>query len=304
MSAPDDAGENGRPLRRLLVYQMAKVASMSWVALGRQHFNVDETIHIHHLSDESLAFLTALVDEIGPAQTIARHMIVRELRRTGTRARGLLASPDTRSQPWLVVTGVRDPVARSVSLLFYFADFIGSTARKLSWRDGATVESLQHEFFEMWEGALGDCDPDDTFARLVRYFIKEYGSWFDREVGAVLGIDVLRAPFPPGPAARVLTQGQTRVLIYRVEDMRAGSPGHALLRDSVKSLCGAEVPDFPVNNATQGRRTQSIYGAFLEQLRMPAELLDRIYDNETARRFYLPEEINAFRKRWEGGVRS
>jgi hypothetical protein len=286
-----------RGVRRLLVHQMAKVASMSWAVLGRQHFNVDEVFHIHHLSDERLDAFRLLVAESGPTQTIARDMILRERVRSAMKIRALLAAR-REDEHWLVVTGVRDPVARSASLLFYCADFLGCTTRTLAARDGATLAALRYEFEAMWDRALASAPPPDTFGRLLHLYVTDFESWFDHEFKGVLGMDVLRADLAAGPVPRVLAQGDKRVLLYRVEDMRAESPGFSTLRESVTSFCGAAVPGFPVTNEGKGRRSEPLYRAFLEQLRMPPDLLDRIYAGPTVGRFYLPAEIAAMKARW------
>ncbi len=290
--------DDARTPQRLLVYQMAKVASMSWVALGREHFSTDEIFHTHHLANESVGLLAALNEETGPNQTIARRMILRTMARSGSNIRALLNASRERSEPWLVVTGIREPVARSVSMLFYFGDFFGCTTRRLSWRNGATIEMLQHGFREMWDCALANQPPTDTFGRLIYFFLTDFEAWFEREFRAVLGIDVMGATFRPGPEPRVLAEGQTKVLVYRVEDLPVESPGHVILRDSVKSFLNVTVASFPVVNATRGRRTDPLYRTFLEQLQMPPELLDRIYSGPTVRKFYLPAEIEAFKSRW------
>lgn len=287
-----------RPTPRMLVYQMAKVASMSWVALGRAHFERSAVFHVHHLAKESVALLAALNAETGPNQTIARRMILRQMVRSGSDIRALLDESRDRSEPWLLATGIREPVARSVSLLFYFADFFGCTTRSLSWRDGATIETLQYGFRDMWERALADDPPPDTFGRLMYLFLTDFDAWFEREFRVVVGIDIMAAPFPPGPASRVLSQGQLKGLIYRVEDLPLDRPGNPILRDTVKSFLDPSFASFPVVNATQGRRTNPLYRRFLEQLRMPAKLLDRIYSGRTVRKFYLPAEIEAFKSTW------
>lgn len=287
-----------RAAPRLLVYQMAKVASMSWVALGREHFDRDAVFHVHHLAKANVALLAALNAERGPNQTIARRMILRRMVRSGFDLRALLDESRERTEPWLLVTGIREPVARSVSLLFYFADFFGCTTRRLSWRDGATLHTLQHGFRDMWERALADDPPPDTFGRLVHLFLTDFDAWFERELRAVLGIDVMAAPFPPGPTARVLSERQMTALVYRLEDLHRDSPGNPILRESVKSLLDTSFASFPLVNATQRRRTDPLYRRFLERLQMPVKLLDRIYSGPTVQKFYLAAEIEAFKSRW------
>jgi len=92
------------------------------------------------------------------------------------------------------------------------------------------------------------------------------------------------------------------VLIYRVEDVRPGSPGHALLSADVEAISGVPVSDFPIQNAGQFRNSHELYRAFLQRLRLPTRLLDRIYDEPVVRRFYSDQELEQFRRRWLTGA--
>ena len=292
------AERSGEPRRRLLVYQMAKVASLSWVALGRNELALDDIFHIHFLSDESVAFMRELIAAPDAVQTIARRMMVRNGLRHALEGREQLPSICSGNDPWLIVTGLRDPVARSISLLFFMGDFFGCTDRPLSWRDGASQSSLERAFREMWDRVLGDAPPADTFGRLLHFYVGIYEQWFEREFTAVVGIDATVAEFPPGPAPRVIRSGSNRVLVYRVEDMPDGAAGNPILLNSIKSFCDSNIAALPVANATGERRTKPLYRQFVENLRLPTSLIDRIYSGKTVQRFYTANEIERFKLRW------
>jgi len=285
----------------LLVYQMGKVASMSWVALGRRESGGVEPLHIHYLAVENLAFLRAQYEAAGPSQTILRRLLLRTMLQTGDRVRSLVDEARAQSRPIRIVTGMRDPLARAVSLLFFAADFAGHSRGGLSWRDGAGVDDVVRASIEIWEQALSPEAPEDTFGHVLRFFIRAYNFWFDRELRAVFGIDLMRASFPPGPTSRVLRCGATQVLVYRVEDMMPHSPGHAILRNDACLLGGVGVSGFPLHNATAFRNSRTLHRAFLSRLRMPPRLVDRVYDDPVVQYFYSPEEIARFRHRWVNG---
>ena len=285
----------------LLVYQMGKVASWSWMALGRQHFGVGEAAHVHYLAPASLSFLRRQYEASGPGQTLLRRMPLRAMLHSSERARALITGSHGAERPVVLVTGIREPVARSISLLFFLADFAGYSRGGLSWRDGASLQDVERAFIAIWERILGEDWPEDTFGSLAQFVIGIYRSWFDRELAAVLGIDVARAEFPPGPARRLFAQGAARVLVYRVEDMLPGSPGYVLLRADLEALSGQACPAFPTQNVAASRRAGEFYRAFQARLRMPARLLDRIYGQPAVERFYSPAEIARFRRRWSDG---
>lgn len=296
-------GEGGAATagRLLLVYQMAKVASMSWMALGQSHFAATDAAHIHYLAEDNRAYLHAQREATGPEQTIRRPFLMRQRWEINARTRALLPRAILQKRPILIVTGVRDPVARSVSWLFFMSDLWGHRQDRLSLRDGGQVEDLQKLFLEVWEQVFQAEEPADTFSRLLRFYFKAYSFWFQRELARMLGIDALGASFPAGPARRIITQGRTQTLIYRVEDMAPGSPGHTLLRADIEAIAGAHVPSFPVYNTGLSRRSGDLYRAFVQSLRVPAHMLDRIYGDPVVRYFYSDQEVDGFRGRWLRG---
>ena len=128
------------PGRLLLVYQMQKVASMSWIAFSRRHLVTAEPVHVHYVAEDSVAFLRAQFEAAGPEQTIRHRLLLRNLVQNGVRVQALLNTVSSRNHRMVLVTGMREPVARSISLLFFLADFYGHTkAGSL----GATVHILK-----------------------------------------------------------------------------------------------------------------------------------------------------------------
>lgn len=293
----DDKGSD----RLVLVYQMQKVASMTWMTLARHHFAAADAMHVHYLAEDHLAYLRAQFEATGPQQTVKQRIVLRHLLQTGGKVRGAIEEAGSHERPLLVVTGMRDPIARSVSLLFFLADFYGHTEARLSWRDAAQFADVQRMFISTWERAFDREEPADTFARILSFYFKAYGFWFERELGAVLGINVLGGLFPPGPARRLIVRDRTQALVYRMEDIAPDSRGNALLRADVAAIAGAPVTDFPVVNAGAFRNSRDLYRAFLQQLRVPARLLDRVYDAPVVRCFYTAEEVDGFRRRWLNG---
>lgn len=296
-----DQNTGGTALRVLLVYQMQKVASVSWMAMGRYHFASAEFVHVHYMATDHLKYLRAQLLVSGSSQTIQRPLLFRNLIRTGERSRTIVNEALLDGRPMIVITGMRDPVARSASLLFFFSDFYSRSEARFSWRDAANVDDMRRIFLELWEQVFDSGEPSDTFARVLRFYFGAYRIWFDQELRKVIGIDVRTPAFPAGPARRLLEQGQTQVLVYRTEDMVPGSAGHALLRADMEAVLGKPVSGFPVQNAGMFRKSRDLYREFLYEVRVPKRLLDCIYGDATVRYFYTEEELGAFRRRWLNG---
>ncbi|MEO8926168.1 MAG: putative capsular polysaccharide synthesis family protein [Caulobacteraceae bacterium] len=286
----------------IVVHQMAKVGSMAWVEAARATGTA--AVHSHFLTAPNLAAIEAILAAPPETNTIAHPLVAREVVRKGARGLAAIEAARRENQAIGVVTGMRDPVARSLSLLNFFADFCGHTGGGLSARDGAGAEAVGAALGGLWEAVLTGREPTGSFERLVWRMIGTYRTWFDEELAGVFGIDVFSAPFPAGGGAQRMGAGGVEVLAYRAEDMTAGSPAGPALVDAARAFLGA--PDFalPQVNTAETRRSYPLYREARDRFRLPAAALDQIYAAPAVRHFYTAEEIAGFKKRWGGDGRS
>jgi len=127
--------------------------------------------------------------------------------------------------------------------------------------------------------------------------------WFDEELRAAFGFNIRAANFAPGPVPRLANIGpQCRLLVYRTEDMRAGTPANRVLMRCATSLLGKEIGVLPPTNEAAARRSGPLFEAVRHSISLPGSLLDRIYGDEMVRLFYTDEEIEAFRDRWSNAA--
>jgi len=282
----------------ILVYQMGKVASQSWrQAIEALDPTAEPPVHVHHLAAPLRSRLAQVFDLPPPYQTIVNRIMARDQQRKGTAALARIEACRRSGETIRIVTGMRDPVPRSISVLMFLADFYDHTSRPISARKGATAEYLSQALHEIWASVFTDLEPACSFEWIARYSIGLYRSWFADELEAVFGIDVLSTPFPRSGPQRLSAPG-VEVLVYRVEDMAPAAPSHRELLDAAAEFLGMPIGAFPEANTAATRRSHLLYDALRADFRLPRNFIDPIYDCEAVRHFYAPGEIESFKVRW------
>jgi hypothetical protein len=181
-------------------------------------------------------------------------------------AQQLLRRPPTRSEPWRVVSLVRDPIAQSVSAFFQPAarhGYIDSTT---------TVADLHRRFAD----------------RLERVPLR----WFETHLEPALGIDVYHHGFDPSVGYQIISTDTVRLLVLRCEDLHSAPRGLAELLDRDRPV------PVPQLNVGAEKEYGDLYRRFLRSLRPTEAQLDRAYSSRLVRHFYTPTEIDRFRTRW------
>jgi hypothetical protein len=128
-------------------------------------------------------------------------------------------------------------------------------------------------------------------------FLDEYGhstplKWFDSEVKTTVGIDVYSTPFDHARARLRVSEGPFDLLILRAEDddeAKEAALNEFFDRDDltiVRTNVGAE------------KGYADLYERFRENLVLPEDYLDTMYESRLARHFYTDEERAAMRARW------
>lgn len=252
----------------IVVHQMARVGSKTIRFAIRRRLPVARSFHTHYLNPETIDHF--------------RGRFVRRYERTGRP--GLykehlhacwLADRMERHDygDWLIVSLVRDPVARTISAFFRHLPLNHPELGEGFRDDPSNAERLIEMFQEPGE-------PEHGFAL----------EWFDREVRDVFGIDLLSGPIAAGGGLYSCDAG--RLLVLRMEDLP--------IRGA--EILGSFLGTGPVELGHEGRTADLSYAQtwarFMARLRLRPEYLDRMYGSRLARRFYDAAEIAAFRRRW------
>ena len=283
-----------------LIYQMAKVASRAWaIGIGPAAAREGgEPLHIHYLSPANVEELRTVNAMSGVSQTIGNRLFVREMIRKSAAAASAIGRARERRERIRIVSGMRDPVARSLSLVHFFADFCGDISRpldRLRGGDGATTAAATREW---WGAILAGVTPADSFGRFMTRRMGDYRTWFSEELEASFGVRLGEGPFPGVEGAERLSAEGADVLLYRVEDMAVEAPARRALLAQASDFLEVALTDWPLVNTAATRRSYPRYQAARAALRLDREMLDAIYAAPTVRRFYGEAEIEAFKSQW------
>lgn len=288
----------------IFLYQMPKAASRSWIEAGKTALaaeNVDP-IHCHYALPSNRDRMAAVFGLPAAQQTTANMLMPRALLRMGASAWAQIESLRQRREKIRVVSGMREPVARSVSLVIYMADFFGHVSCPLNPRADMSADYVVSYLQETWRWVLERREPDRTFEWLLWYMTDGFRTWFASELGAVFGVDVLEGAFEKQQAMQRMSTSEADVLIYRVEDMRPEASGYARLLAQASTFLETTLTAFPSINTSTTRRSRALSEEVRRHFWLPDEMLDAIYGEPVVQHFYNRDEILAFKQRW-GGAR-
>lgn len=247
----------------ILVYQMAKVGSTTLYFTLKETLFWTPVVHVHVLSEQKLA---SMVDLYGPNKNFIAlgHDLNSKIDRAVVKR-------------WKIVTLVRDPIARELSLFFQTMDrrYPHELSNGVLKDPNRAVEILQSKICAF------DASTDTCC------------TWFDRELKSRFDIDVFDFEFDQQAGYQVIQRQNVDVLIIRLEDLdRCGS----IALKEFLPVCQA-MPLIRKNSgshkayATQYREVKS-------KLLLPKEVCERIYSSRFATHFYGDDQRRALIERW------
>jgi hypothetical protein len=284
----------------IALYQMFKVASRSWVEAAKPAAAREGShpVHCHYMVRCNLERIEAVFNFPAARQTIANMLLPRNLLRVGVSVREQLESALRRREKIRIVSGVRDPVARSVSLIVFLRDFYGHAFRPLAPRVDMSTQYVVESLQENWRWVLERREPEQTFEWLLWYLTDSFRSWFAAELGAAFGVDVLEGTFQRQDAMQGISTQSADIFIYRVEDMPPESPRYARLLEQGSAFLDTALTSFPSVNTSTTRRSRELSADLRRRFWLPDNMLDAIYGEPVVEHFYDRDEILAFKRRW------
>jgi hypothetical protein len=284
----------------VIVHQMGKVASHAWCETVRDVLGSEgaQPIHCHFMMPATRDRIAAALTGSPDCQTIANMLVAKSTLRDGASAWAQVLSARQGNETIRVISGMREPVSRSISVIIFLADFYGHVDRPLNPRVPMTPEYVIEVLRENWCRVLDRREPRGTFEWLLWFLTGAYRMWFAEELGAAFGVDVLQTKFLPEQGSQRITAPNADVLMYRVEDMQPTAPGHAALLAHASAFLGAPVRRVRVINTSATRRSRDISEAVRQRFSLPENLLAAIYDDPVIQHFYSADEIRVFKSRW------
>jgi hypothetical protein len=179
--------------------------------------------------------------------------------------------------PWMLVTSVRDPIARIVSRFFQQKSRFGAEL------DLSAVDALVAELSAQFQGAserLGGAGWD----------------WFEAELKGVLGMSVYDVPFDPEVGFGTIATDYVKALFLRGESLDKAPAALTSMFGGGRSV-ELKVELKPENVSTD-KDYATLYQAVLDRFRPPASYVERVYETRMARHFYSGDELEGFRRHW------
>jgi hypothetical protein len=284
----------------ILIYQMAKVASRSWVEVAKPASATETSapIHCHYVVPHNRQRIQSVFSLPAAQQTIANMYLPRNLLRAGASAWTEMELARLRKERIRIVSGMRDPVARSISLIAFLCDFYGHVSRPLSPRVLVSPEYVTEALQENWRLVLERKEPSQSFDWLLWYLTDAFRTWFADELGAALEVDVLNGEFQKQDGTQRMSTAVADILIYRVEDMLPEALAHDRLLQQASTFLGTPLGSFPKVNTSDIRRSRELSAVLRQQFWLPSDMLEAIYNEPVVQHFYDHDEILEFKKRW------
>lgn len=291
------AERDAQPQDIYLVFQMAKVASRSWSGLLNRHCPDALVSHFHAISNKRIRKIEGWMEASADTQTI-KHLTLPRLGRPKPDIAPYIADGKWVGPSAVLISGVRDPVARAISATGFLGNRLGYTRAAVTPRDGGTVDNVL-ELFHRAVAVAREGDPgDDTLVSLLGGIIGDFDLWFEEEVNSAFGLDIKTASFDREACALTLERGH-KLFVYRMEDLKDPAC-RARVVQTAGRLTGKSFGPFPSFDVSGERRYQALYRPVVEKLKLDQDTLDWFYNNETMTKFYSAAEIEGFRKRWQG----
>ena len=253
----------------ILVYQMGKVGSTTLAKAIRESDLANPVFHVHFLTQDGIDDLAKRYRENGVLNTpIAGHLHLS----SAIRSRLMR----DRKMDWLVVSGMRDPVARAISHFFQVSKWEWPETERDDWTPSAEDLARLRDDVENLKGYLG------------------LGlDWFEQELAAVFDINIFDHSFDQSRGWSILEGGNVKALIYTLENMEN------VLEEGMASLMGRPLRlSRPRSNKGSEKPYAAEYKKLVKDFKLSRSACDRIYDSPVVRYFYDDRRIESFKQRW------
>lgn len=259
-----DALRSTQPV--VLIYQMAKVGSDAIFRTLLDARIPHPIFKPHSLGPGVLARYQQLA---GAGAPIPTHLEIEAALIRGLFSRSPLP-------PLIVITMMRDPIARELSHFF---------------------EGIRSQPFPLFDGT-GRLYPEAALHFLTQILLRPDACdrslhWFDQEIKQFLHFDVLRHPFDTDRGWSLYHTPELTVLALQTESISSSGP------QALAELF--HLPNPPTITPARIREQMPFgpeYRHVRERLRLPQRACQRIYGHPTVRHFYSERQIQQFLARW------
>jgi Putative capsular polysaccharide synthesis protein len=230
--------------------------------------------HLHFLNPKGLAFISKLnaayvghPEEHVWLQHLAHCHWMRLLLAANRAVRNKGADPYVVSKPF-VLTGVREPIAQYLSMVFH-----------LDWMFADSIDKLTSDYLQKRISQ----DP----------WLHQFNDWFTDDLAGTFDVNVYASPFPAERGWDIYENDNARILLVRQENLDQ-------LQAAFGEFYGLDPATIEIARANEGENKAYAeqYAVVKRTFRLSEKELDEIYSMPYVRHFYTPEEIAEFKKRW------
>lgn len=240
----------------IMVYQYGKCGSLSvYDTLKKKGKNV---VHIHHITDN-----------LSEESRRINNELVEDLKKNIKSRKNIK-----------IITMVREPISRIVSNVFYLMGL-----EDTDWYYGMDYMKQYDNITEFVKNAL--CFPLLEADEDTNGFM-----WFENELKAITGVDVLQHEFDTEKGYSLIKQDNIEVLILQMEKMN----------DNVQVIgdfAGIDNLVLENTNMAENKNYQYVYAEMKKDIKIPREIFDTYYDNNPYMvHFYSEKDRKKFADKW------
>ena len=192
-----------------------------------------------------------------------------EIQYTAGNIKKLAGLHDTR-----IISVVRDPVARAISLLWYGLRGKSPYHFEMENTLGGGFEKIQRSYF--WAG-----------------FENREFEWFNEELKQVFGIDIYEYSFVKEKGYTIIEQDNIQIMLLTTESINS-------LESEIGKFLGIENFKIKSENKANQADYRFAYETYKKKIKFRQGMLERVYyENSYMKHFYTDEMINRFYHRWE-----
>jgi hypothetical protein len=188
-----------------------------------------------------------------------------------------------------VITLIRDPLAVNRSVLF---TTMGTVFPNFDERFRAGEIGLPQIEDYLLEVLSGEGEVADPIVRYLRGMFDLPGRWFEVELKAVFGVDVLAEEFPREGAYKIYCGEDAEVLLIKCEHVDARAA------EALRDFLQVELGTLTRRNTAEEKPYHQAYARFKEVVALPAPILQRYYASPYVTHCYSAAEIDGFSKSW------
>lgn len=186
-----------------------------------------------------------------------------------------------------IISGVRDPVSRSLSVAMQnleaaFADCVSPSVQ-------ASAEAIATRVADLWLRETTNGDPVRTF---LEKMIRAPFEWFEQELAGPFGFDLREQAFDTAQGYSIQSRDNVRLLLFRHERAPA-----AIEKGLTELFPGMDFV-LPHDNTGEDKPSGGIYRALRQCFRLPRATLEAIYAHADVRPYFGDDEITAAIERW------